>query len=78
MIQAVIQSAAALLVTLSVLPFLRRQSAATRHAILTVGLVCALAVPAVSPLLPSWRAAGKNGDSEQFLGVQKLLTVPVF
>src|SRR6185295_11795519 len=32
-----------------------RQSAAVRHAIWTVGLICALLVPVCPPLLPSWQ-----------------------
>src|SRR3989442_10391254 len=62
MIEAVVKSSVILLMALGALPLLRRQSAALRHAILTVGLVCALAVPVLSPLIPSWPAAGKFGD----------------
>ena len=61
MILAVIQSTVVLVIALCTLPFLRRQSAATRHAALTVGLIFALAVPVVSPLLPSWQAAERFG-----------------
>src|SRR2546423_1999118 len=48
-----IKSTVVLLITLCALPLLRRQSAAMRHAVLTVGLICAIAVPIVSSLLPS-------------------------
>src|SRR5438874_4214625 len=57
MMEAVIKSSVILTITLGALPLLRRQSAAMRHAVLTVGFVCALCVPLVSPLLPSWHVA---------------------
>src|SRR5437870_13836521 len=61
MIEAVVKSSVILLMALGALPLLRRQSAALRHAVLTVGLVCALAIPVLSPLIPSWRPDEKFG-----------------
>ena len=52
MMLSVIQSSVLLSLTLGVVLLMRRQSAATRHAVLTVGLVSSLAVPFVTPLLP--------------------------
>jgi hypothetical protein len=59
MIEAVIKSSVILIITLSVFPLLRRQSAAVRHAVLTISLLCSIGVPILSPLLPSWPAAEK-------------------
>jgi TonB family protein len=49
---AVIQSSILLSLTLCAVLLMRRQSAATRHAVLTVGLVSSLAVPFVTQLMP--------------------------
>src|SRR4030095_14637395 len=52
MILATLQSSAVLIVTLGFLLLLRKQSASVRHAVLSVGLLCALAAPLVGPFLP--------------------------
>src|SRR5262249_50551361 len=52
MMLAVIQSSVLLSLTLCAVLLMRRQSAATRHAVLTVGLVSSLAVPFVTQLMP--------------------------
>jgi TonB family protein len=54
MIAVAVKSSIVLLAALSVLPFLGRQSAAMRHAVLTIGLVSALAVPVISSIVPAW------------------------
>lgn len=56
MIVAVIKSSLILLTAFGIVLMLRRQSAAVRHLIWTAGLIAALAVPLLSPLLPSWHA----------------------
>src|SRR5437762_13236114 len=52
MIEAVIKSSVVLLIGLGVLPLMRRQSAAVRHAVLTFSLFFGVVVPIVSPLFP--------------------------
>jgi TonB family protein len=54
MIPAFIKSSIVVLAALSILPLLRRQSAATRHAVLTIALVGALIVPPLSSVVPAW------------------------
>jgi hypothetical protein len=55
MILAVIQSSLVLLVALCAVGIFRRQSAATRHAILTAGLIGSLTAPFWGVLLPDSR-----------------------
>ena len=52
MILAVIQSSVLLSLTLCAVLLMRRQSAATRHAVLTIGFLSSLAVPFVTQVLP--------------------------
>src|SRR5262245_29511375 len=57
MIPAIMQSSMILVVVLCGVRFLRRQSAATRHAILTAGLVSSLVVPFLGSMLPQFQFA---------------------
>ena len=52
MIPAILQSSAILVIGLSAVGVLRRQSAAMRHTILTLALFSSIVVPLVSPLIP--------------------------
>src|SRR2546428_11700190 len=61
MILAVIQSSVILFISLCSARLLRRQSAATRHAVLTVSLISSLAVPFVGALLPEFQLVRSPG-----------------
>ncbi len=50
-----------LLVTLATSALLHRRSAATRHWILTVGVACAIAMPALTLIAPLWLLPGAPG-----------------
>src|SRR5215471_9389711 len=78
MMLAVLQSSFILLIAFGAVGILRRQSAATRHLILTAALFCSIIVPFIGPLVPAWNIPRKKGDSEHFLVLQKMLTVPFF
>lgn len=54
-IDTVIKSSIVLLLTMGTTWQLRRQSAALRHLVWTVGLVSALALPLLGPVLPAWQ-----------------------
>ena len=54
----VLRVTAVLLLTLAAAALARRRSAALRHWILAAGIGCALAVPALALLLPSWGVIG--------------------
>jgi len=54
LLEASIKSSMVLLFTYGVTALLRRQSAALRHAFWTAGLICALAAPVLSLILPAW------------------------
>ena len=49
-----IKTSVILLIALSAVIGLRRQSAAVRHWILSAAVVCAAIVPIAAPLMPSW------------------------
>jgi len=54
MTDIVIKSSLIVIIAAICAAIFHRQSAAVRHAIWTVGLICALLVPVCPPLLPSW------------------------
>jgi len=56
-IETVIKSSLILGVTFASTMLLRRQSAALRHMTWTIGLLCSLALPMFSIVLPTWRVA---------------------
>jgi TonB family protein len=60
MILPIIQSSIILLIALCAAVIERHQSAATRHAILTVGLVCSLAVPFLGGFLPQFETVRRR------------------
>jgi len=53
-IETIIKSSVILIVTFASTMFLRRQSAALRHMVWTMGLFCSLALPLFSLLMPAW------------------------
>ena len=61
--ELVLKSSTILFVALCAVRLLRRQSAATRHLVLTVGLISSLTVPFLGSVLPKWHvgAAGVYG-----------------
>src|SRR5262245_9092935 len=61
MIPTVIQSSVILSIALCAVTLLRRQSASTRHAILTAGLISSLAVPLLRGVLPEFEFAESPG-----------------
>jgi TonB family protein len=73
---AVIDVSIVLLVALAAAAALRRQSAALRHWILTVAIVCALAAPLLELGLPAWRLPG--GTSRWATAIVSPGTLAVF
>jgi TonB family protein len=70
------QSSAILLITLCTVHMLRRQSAAVRHLIWTVGLAAALIVPLLPPLVPSWSPVELHDDAEIVFDVVTAVVAP--
>jgi TonB family protein len=70
------QSSAILLATLCAVEALRRQSAAVRHLIWTVGLAASLIVPLLPPLLPSWSPVQVHEDAEVVLDAVTAVVAP--
>lgn len=54
-----------LIIALGLLPLLRRRSAAFRHGVLMITVVCAIALPVLEAVVPSWSIALPNRRGEQ-------------
>jgi TonB family protein len=50
----IVKPSIVLVLALAAMPLLRHRSAALRHAVLAVALLCAAAVPFAAPLVPAW------------------------
>src|SRR5262245_12531308 len=53
-LDVIVKPSIVLLLALAAMPLLRYRSAALRHAVLVVALLCAAAVPFAGPLAPAW------------------------
>jgi TonB family protein len=63
MIPFIVKSSLIAVLTFAAVYLLRRQSAATRHMVLTIGLVCTLVLPLLGKVLPEWHPAPIAGYS---------------
>jgi TonB family protein len=72
-ISIVVKSSLIVVVTFLAVLLLRRQSAATRHMVLTAGLICALTFPLFAAVLPEWHPVA---ISDYSYGINSLQIVP--